>query len=320
MGASDHERMSLGRAASFFRAPGGVDNKYTRPVVQVVTGSDTYPGAGLLSVLGAVHAGAGLVRFDGMRRVSATVVDHVPEVVLGSGWSHSVVVGCGFDRKMSAHAEAAVRRASEAKLPVVVDAGGLLEFGGWPHSGAHLVLTPHAGEAARLYLSMTEHGEGRAEDVVFEGSRRKKNQKGASDREAKRKVIAERISRDPIAMAMEIAQTSSSTVVLKGSTTVVAGAEGEVWTVEAPSGWAATAGSGDVLAGVLGTVLAANRDDEDKVAVVAAGVMAHAYAAGIASRVVDLAGHRTGSLGQPITATQIARALPAAVGALLDLG
>ena len=104
---------------------------------------------------------------------------------------------------------------------------------------------------------------------------------------------------------------SARTVLLKGATTLIASSHGVVTAVSAGPGWLATAGTGDVLAGVLGALTAANVG-APLADIAAAGVWLHGYAAALAS------GARDGRRGHPIVALDLAEALPAAIGELLS--
>ena len=79
------------------RCPGPTSDKYARGVVGVDTGSDAYPGAGVLSTLGAVYGGAGMVRFLGAEASAEIIGRELPNVVFGEGgcspgWSAPVGV------------------------------------------------------------------------------------------------------------------------------------------------------------------------------------------------------------------------------------
>jgi NAD(P)H-hydrate repair Nnr-like enzyme with NAD(P)H-hydrate dehydratase domain len=66
------------------RVPTADDDKYSRGVVALRTGSDAYPGAAVLGVEAAWRAGAGFVRFVGERRAADAVIARRPETVTGS--------------------------------------------------------------------------------------------------------------------------------------------------------------------------------------------------------------------------------------------
>lgn len=287
-------------AQEFITAPGGEDNKYTRGVVQLSTGSKTYPGAGLLSVLGAVGAGATLVRFVSAPDVSSLVLSKVPEVVLRPGWSDASAVGSGYDENMNQTFLGTVASARESQAPVVLDAGAI-SLVKKASSKDRFVFTPHVGEATELW-------------ATFSG--------------LPKAALRARLEEDPAKSAAQLASLTGGIVVLKGSTTYVAEPGTTVFSVSSRSGWAGTAGSGDVLTGVLVAVLASRKaalrkvgepvGGRDLATATAAGVFLHARAAEVASNVLTPSGKPTGSAGKPITASQIALALPQVVEALLN--
>lgn len=294
LGPSDPVEVTSRVAARYLFAPTQKDNKYTRSVVQLVTGSKTYPGAAVLSVSGALSAGATLCRYVGPSKVRSLVLAAAPEVVAAKGWFHAGLVGCGFDEGAREKVLEMGTQAGDLGAPLVVDAGAIALWEELAARGARtLVLTPHAGEAALLWRSLDE---------------------------TRPENLSTWIGENPVASASTLADLTGAIVVLKGSRTVVASPTGEVFSVRAPSGWAGTAGSGDVLAGVITTAVGANRggDVEAVASAVATGAYLHAIAGGVASNTTTPFGEPTGSVGHPIVASQIAGALPRVVQAVLD--
>lgn len=274
-------RLEAGDVAALWPVPGAGAHKYSRGVVGVVAGTSTYPGAAVLTVAGAQGAGCGMVRYVGPDRVRDAVVAAHPEVVTGGDAAVRVqawVLGPGLDpgdEEQAGRARAALRSAVEEHLPVVVDAGalGLLPDRVPPN----VVLTPHAGELARLLQA-------RWVDV---------------DRE--------QVEAEPLRWAREAQERTGATVLLKGAVTVVVGPHRVYAQADAPP-WLATAGAGDVLAGVLGALLAGRADLEapdDAARLAAAAACVH-----------GLAAHRANP-GGPVTAGDVARALPATAAAVL---
>lgn len=210
--------------------PGRDDDKYSRGVLGVVAGGEGYTGAALLTTVAAVTSGAGMVRYVGTPTAEALVRAHVPEVVHGPGQVQAWVIGPGLDiasRAKGAKAQLDVaREALASDLPVLVDAGGLDLLTG-PRE-APTLLTPHAGEAARLLTRLGGEEVTRAE-----------------------------VEGDPVGAVRRLGSLTGATVLLKGSTTVVAAPAGVVHVQSGAPAWLATAGAGDVLAGVVGTLLAA---------------------------------------------------------------
>lgn len=228
--------------------PGAGDHKYTRGVVGMWAGSDPYPGAAVLACSAAARAGAGMVRLMAPRRVQDLVLAARPEVVPTDGRCQALVLGPGIDPADSGRAgqvRAVLARVLDEGAPAVVDAGALpllvpvlAEGHGRGRAATCQVLTPHAGEAGALLTTLT-------------GAR--------VDREA--------VEAEPAEHARTLSRLTGATVLLKGATTLVASPEGSLTSVDSGPAWMATAGSGDVLAGILGALLAgaqarAEGDDE----------------------------------------------------------
>jgi len=262
-------RWTAAETASVVLAPRDHDDKYSRGVVGLHTGSRTYPGAAVLGVEGAWRTGAGLVRYVGDDAVGAFVLQRRPETVLRAGRVGAWVIGSGTDPTERTGAErSALIDLLHGEARVIVDAGALDLIG---ESSAPLILTPHDGEFAAL-----AHRVG---------------------------VIP---SDDRVADTVALAAAIGHTVLRKGAVTTVAEPDGSVVEVRAATPWLATAGAGDVLAGVIGT-LAAQRPTLTGFDIAAAGAWVHGRAARIAAGVDHGNGH-------PITALDVARALPLAIG------
>lgn len=274
-------RVQPADVAALWPVPGPADHKYSRGVLGVVAGTPAYPGAAVLTVSAAVLAGVGMVRYVGPSAVASAVVSARPEVVAGTGRVQAWLLGPGVDPAHPRQAErltTALDAALTQGLPAVLDAGALAlaprELAPW------CVLTPHAGELAALLRRL-------GEDV---------------DRAA--------VEAEPLRWARRAHAITGATVLLKGSTTVVVGAGDAVYAQADAPGWLATAGSGDVLAGVLGALLAGRAADvlDDPpvaAALAAAAALVHGRAAAVA--VPD----------GPVAALEVARALPATVAGLL---
>jgi len=206
--------------------PGPSDDKYTRGVVGVVAGSAQYPGAALLCTGAARLGGVGAVRYAGQAKDE--VVRDYPEVlvtedVAAAGPVQAWTVGPGLGSADDAVSElAAVLR---AEVPVVIDADGLNLLAEHRElleqrveQAAPTVLTPHDREYERLFGAVGE---------------------------------------DRVSAARRAAGESGATVLLKGYATVVAGPDGTGYVNPTGDPALATAGSGDVLAGLIGSLLAA---------------------------------------------------------------
>ncbi|MER5748083.1 MULTISPECIES: NAD(P)H-hydrate dehydratase [unclassified Streptomyces] len=262
------EALQYADVAALLPVPAAESDKYRRGVVGVVAGSARYPGAAVLAVSGALRGGAGAVRYVGPG-ADAVIARH-PETLVhagppsGAGRVQSWVVGPGIGD--GPQAEGAVRDVLAAEVPVLVDADGLrlLDVAAVRARTAPTVLTPHAGEAAALL--------------------------GA----AREEVEAGRLT-----AVRELAARYRATVLLKGSTTLVAAPDPDAPVRVNPTGtsWLATAGSGDVLSGLTGSLLAAGLGPRD-----AASVAAHLH--GLAAR--------HASDGGPVAAQDVAEAIPAA--------
>jgi NAD(P)H-hydrate repair Nnr-like enzyme with NAD(P)H-hydrate dehydratase domain len=171
----------------------------------------------------------------------------------------------------------AANEALASDLPVVLDAGGLDLLDG-PRP-APTLLTPHAGEAARLLTRLLR-----------------------SVDEAGGEVTRAAVEADPVGAARRIAELTGATVLLKGSTTLVLGSSGPVRSQSEAPPWLATAGTGDVLAGLLGILLAAGLSPLDAGSL---GALVHGLAADRASA------------GGPLRALKVAHAIPEAVREVL---
>ncbi|WP_330298095.1 NAD(P)H-hydrate dehydratase [Streptomyces sp. NBC_00503] len=247
--------------ARLLPVPARTSDKYRRGVVGIIAGSARYPGAAVLAVAGALRGGAGAVRYVGPPAVADAVLARYPETLIGPGRVQSWVVGPGLGEGE----DPAVAQALAQPVPVLVDADGLrgLDPGALRARQAETVLTPHAGEAAALL--------GVAREVVEAGR---------------------------LAAVRELAGRYGATALLKGSTTLVCSGDARTVRVN-PTGtaWLATAGSGDVLSGLAGSLLAAGLSGADAASVAA-------YLHGLAGRIA--------SDGGPLLAHDIAAALPAA--------
>ncbi len=246
--------------AALLPRPDAFAHKYTRGVVGVRAGSEQYPGAAVLCVSGASSGLVGMVRYDG--EAADLVRQQHPEVVVGAGQVQAWVVGSGG----GADAGEAVKRSLEDDVPLVVDADGLTHVTG--PMGVPALLTPHAGELARML-----------------------------------DVERAEIEAEPLRFARQAAERFGSVVLLKGRHTLVAAPDGDVRVSTVGGPWLATAGSGDVLAGLCGALLAAGLDPLDAGSV---GSWVHGAAA-------ELAGH-----GGPVTAPDVAAAVPEVCRLLLS--
>ncbi|MEN2737997.1 ADP/ATP-dependent (S)-NAD(P)H-hydrate dehydratase [Microbacterium sp. X-17] len=266
-------------AERWYRDPVPEDDKYARGVVGFRTGSERYPGAAVLGVEAAWRTGIGMVRYPGPRRAADLVLARRPETVTADGRVQAWVVGSGTDAADRPEEEtAALREILDGSVPVVADAGALVLAA---RARAPRLLTPHASEHDRLRVEL-----------------------GLAPAPARNEASR-------LAAVRETAHASGAVVLLKGAVTLVAAPSGWTARVEAGTPWLATAGTGDVLAGVLGALVAAHQDaaagDAEALAALAAtGAWLHGQAARLA----------VAASGGPIVALDVAEALPRAVAVL----
>jgi hydroxyethylthiazole kinase-like uncharacterized protein yjeF len=262
----DFQLLDAADVGALWPVPSPDSDKYSQGVTGIVAGSATYPGAAVLCATGAVRATSGMVRFAGS--AADEVRSRWPEVVASgsiadAGRVQAWVVGPGIGTGDSARD--LLRDVLSRGLPVVADADAITLLGKDSTTldardpSTPLVLTPHAGEFARL---AGEVGDNRLE---------------AARRAAKR---------------------YRATVLLKGYTTVVADADGRVLVNPARYAWPTTAGSGDVLSGIIGALLAAG---VDPLHAAGAGAWLHSSAAALAAN------------GAPVSASVLAEAIPEAI-------
>ena len=263
--ASDEAASIIGRLLPF---PEPDANKYTRGKLTLVAGSARYPGAAMLAARASQRMGAGytqvitdasavdLVRLSFPSLVVSSWDDWAPEdlPVFADGKPAAVCVGPGFDAADAKALDQAAEVLSCAACPVIVDGGGLgvlaqprarriMETRA--EAGFDTVITPHGGEAARIAAAWGIDPEaGNAADF-----------------------------------ALDLAEALSCIVLLKGPESHIA-CDGEVLTMDFGGPELAKAGTGDVLAGIVGALLAQGLDAFDA-AVLGATVhaLAGAYAA-----------------------------------------
>ena len=256
--------------AQWWPRPAASSDKYSRGVVGVATGSAQYPGAALLSVSGALAGPTGMVRYAGS--AGAEVVRAHPSVIVGprvaeAGRVQAWVCGSGLGTDDDARTE--LRSVLATSLPVLLDADALTLLVDGKHASdlrrdAPLVVTPHDGEFKRL--------------------------------------AGEDPGADRVGAACKLAAWINAVVLLKGDRTIVATPAGEVWVNPTGTSALATAGSGDVLAGLLGSLLAGGVPPE--------------RAAVAAAYVHGLAGRRAAEDG-PVVSSDVAGALRPVLADLL---
>ena len=260
--------------------PSDLDNKYSRGVLGVITGSAQYPGASVLTTSAAAATGVGMIRFYASSGLDHLVLHQTPSVVCHPGNVSAWLIGSGIDARRYSSFTTWIRYRHFKSLkiqgvPTVLDAAALNLAGKLEQP---TVITPHGGELARLL-----------------------NSRGVT-------ATSEAIEGNPKKWAVTAAKTLGVTVLLKGSRTYVAN---DSMLIELPAAtpWLATAGTGDVLAGILGALVATHLidvlNDSDYLAPLAAtAALIHATAAKNASR------------GGPISAESL---IPEIAGAITQI-
>jgi hydroxyethylthiazole kinase-like uncharacterized protein yjeF len=275
------KKWSAKDAARCIITPSDLDHKYSRGVLGLITGSAQFPGAAVLTIAAASATGIGMVRFHSSSGLAHLVLHSTPSAVVQPGKVAAWLVGSGIDAKKYSNLTTWLRHrwfklVRLQSVPTVLDAGALYLAGSLEQP---TVITPHSGELSTLLSA-----------------------RGVQ-------VTAEAIEGDPKKWVQIAADTLGVTVLLKGATTYVANDE---LLIQLPvaTPWLATAGSGDVLAGILGSLVATNAieilNDYNHLAHVSATAsFIHAQAAAKASN------------GGPINAESIIKALPNTIAQLL---
>lgn len=233
--------------ARLWPVPGPGDDKYSRGVVGMDTGSSQYPGAAVLGTLGALRTGAGMVRYVGPRRPADLVLAAMPSVVLADGRVQAWVVGSGWGQGDPAANGRRLQQRCADGVPMVIDADALSLLPAELPDGC--LLTPHAGELARML--------GVDRDEVRENPRE-------SAAEAARRFGATVLLKGAIQWVADpnghVVEPMTSEILDEadhpGADQMPAGQTGCAAALPGPA-WTGQAGSGDVLAGVCGTLLAA---------------------------------------------------------------
>ena len=291
----DHFELEEADLARFWPRLGPQDHKGKAGHLLVVAGSPGKTGAACLTAEGALRAGAGLVTVacpqgvhpvleaklteamtaplsqTGAGAVSAEAIQDLGPLLQGKA-ALAVGPGLGEDPRTGQVLAWLLER---VPLPAVVDADGLNLLAKNPESlkwsAETAVLTPHPGEMARLL-----------------------------------KTTPDRIQADRLGAARKLAAESGQVVVLKGARTVVTGPDSRVFINPFGNPGLASGGSGDVLTGIIGALLAQGLPP---LKAAQAGVVAHSLAA-------DLLWSKTG--GRGYLAGEVARALPRAVAPIIS--
>jgi hydroxyethylthiazole kinase-like uncharacterized protein yjeF len=222
-----------------------------------------------------------MVRFHSSSGLAHLVLHRNPEVVVQPGPVTAWLAGSGIEAKKYSDFTTWQRHRwftliAKQSVPTILDAGALHLAG---RLAQPTIITPHAGELSRLFRT-----------------------RGVT-------VDSDAIEGDPKKWARRASEEFKVTVLLKGSKTVIAQGKD---LIELPTStpWLATAGTGDVLAGILGALVATNyieilNDKEQLADIAASAAFIHNAAALLASR------------GSPITASHVIDYIPAAIGKIL---
>lgn len=268
-------------AAKCIITPSDLDHKYSRGVLGVITGSARFPGAAVLSTAAASATGIGMIRFHSSSGLAHLVLHSTPSVVVQPGKVTAWLVGSGIESKKFADITTWMRHrwyklTTLQSVPTVLDAGALHLAGSLEQP---TLITPHSGELSKLLIS-----------------------RGVQ-------VTPEAIEGDPKKWVQIAAETLGVTVLLKGSTTYVAN-DSVLIQLPVATPWLATAGTGDVLAGIIGALVATNtieilNDYNHLAAVAATGAFIHSRAADATSN------------GGPINAEAIIGCIPRVITQLI---
>lgn len=261
-----------------FPQPESSDHKYSRGVCGVLAGSIQYPGAAQLSTKAALNTGCGMVVYSGPEQVAFHIMMQTPEAVIGQKTAEEEkvtawVVGpgaVGDSRTQDIIGVFASRR------PAIIDAAALEPAAQWVIDQGKFtpaqILTPHAGELLRILTWLYALNPSQWSTATNLG-------------EPSKEAIDER----PLEWVKLAAALTGSTVMLKGATALIATPTGQAFSYRARTSWLATAGSGDTLSGILGSLLAQytarwnqtgyTAQEEDYAQLVALGIHIHNLAA-----------------------------------------
>jgi NAD(P)H-hydrate repair Nnr-like enzyme with NAD(P)H-hydrate dehydratase domain len=268
-------------AAACIVTPSDLDHKYSRGTLGVIAGSAKYPGAAVLTTRAAIATGLGALRFHSNSGLAHLVLHSTPEALVQPGPVTAWLAGPGIDGKKFSDVTTWLRHRwfvllNRQSVPTILDAGALHLAGSLEQP---TLITPHSGELSRLL-----------------------SQRGII-------ASAELIESNPREWAKKASELLAVTVLLKGSQTVVAQDD---FVIELPiaTPWLATAGSGDVLSGIIGALIATNyieilNDTRHLAHVAATGAFIHNQAALLASA------------GGPISASSLVDKIPQAVAKIL---
>ncbi|MCL1471097.1 NAD(P)H-hydrate dehydratase [Argonema antarcticum] len=246
-----------------------VTHKYKMGHLLLICGSRKYAGGAILTGLGARASGVGMLSIAVPESLKSLLVSHLPEaLIIGCPETESgaisqlpeeidlgsySAIACGPG--LTKDARPVVQAVLESELPLLLDADGLnilAQMGTIPKLSkrqAITVLTPHTGEFKRLFPDAPDP------------------------------------TTDRVSAVREASRLSGAIVLLKGARTAIANPSGSVWIIPESTPALARGGSGDVLTGLVGGLLAQTSSQELSLeAIVAAGAWWHAQAGILAAQ------------------------------------
>ena len=253
------EKWSAKDSARCILIPSEIDHKYSRGTLGVITGSAQYPGAAVLTTSAALATGLGALRFHSSSGLAHLVLHQSPEALVQPGPVTAWIAGSGIDGRKYENLSTWLRHRwfkllHRQSVPTLLDAGALYLAGKLDQP---TLITPHARELSKL---LALHGISASSEII---------------------------EANPQEWVLRASSALDVTVLLKGSVTYVARND---YLIELPKAtpWLATAGSGDVLAGIIGALIATNYieilNDPNRLADIAAtGAFIHNRAALAAS-------------------------------------
>jgi hydroxyethylthiazole kinase-like uncharacterized protein yjeF len=264
---------SAADVARHIAVPRREDDKYSRGVLGVITGSAQYPGAAVLGVEAALRTGVGMVRYLGSERAQDLILQRRPEAVMTAGRVQAWLIGSGMDHQDREDAAAAlIADALTQSVPFVLD-GGALDVA--LRTSSPTVVTPHFRELGRLLDEPVDS-----------------------------------IAAEPRKWAIEAAQRFGVTVLVKGHTSYVTDGVTTV-SVNAAPAWLATAGAGDALGGILGSLVATHSEEVLAEPSLLVGITATAA-------FIHGAAAKRASAGGPLTVLDLCAHVPAVIAEILD--
>ena len=265
-----------------YRDPEG--NKATFGKIVCVTGSPGMCGASYLCSSAAMRSGAGMVMIRTAEENRISLQTLLPEAMLSFipgeeeetrifAWSDVIALGCGLGMSPASAQKVHwyLKKCHETNKPLILDADGLNHLAAHPeweeYLGPNVILTPHPGEMSRI--------------------------SGFS---------VDEIKSDPVMTASAYAKRTGSVVVQKDACTVIASPEGGIFLNESGNSGMGTAGSGDVLCGVIAGVTSSLITKPEITAFMAAalGVYIHGLAGDEAALIKGKCGMKAGDITEAL--------------------